>query len=232
MPAFPNPYTAAIRGLNALLSREPWARDKLRPHAGKTARLIFGAVDTLLVVTESGHVAAVPANAVAADAAAAGAAAVDAPAIAATPAGAVPDVTLTVAPDKLPSLMSGDTAQRMSAVRIDGDAALAHVIGDLARDLRWDVEDDLARVVGDIPAARLVAAASSAARGLRDTTWRLAENVAEYLSEESGAVASRYALENWSAEVRRVRDDTERTAKRIALLQARLNAIAPRVDKE
>ncbi len=69
-------------------------------------------------------------------------------------------------------------------------------------------------------------------RGLRDSAWRVAENVAEYLSEESGAVASRHALEDWSAEVRRVRDDSERTAKRIALLQARLNAIAARVDKE
>jgi ubiquinone biosynthesis protein UbiJ len=124
--------------------------------------------------------------------------------------------------------MSSDTAQRMSAVRIDGDAALAHVIGDLARDLRWDVEDDLARVVGDIPAARVLSTIHGVVAEVRKGAWRFAENVAEYVSEETGAVASSYALQAWGADVRRIRDDAERAAKRVEQLSARIAALEAR----
>ncbi|MEY4752864.1 MAG: hypothetical protein RJA44_539 [Pseudomonadota bacterium] len=38
---------------------------------------------------------------------------------------------------------------------IRGDAEFAAQIGWLAENLRWDIEDDLARVVGDVPARQL-----------------------------------------------------------------------------
>lgn len=197
------PSAAAISALNALLSREPWARDRLRPHAAKTARVAVGALGLSLRITEAGSVEAAPTD-------------------------VEPDVVLTIAAGRLSALMSQDTAQRMSAVHIQGDAALAHVIGDLARDLRWDVEEDLARVVGDAPAMRLIALATGAVRGVRTGAWRAAENMAEYLSEESGAVASSHALQSWHADVRRVRDDAERAAKRVEHLKARLAALESR----
>lgn len=196
------PSSAVIRALNALLSREPWARERLRPHAGKIARIVFGA-SLALRITAEGHVEQADTD-------------------------LAPDVTLTIDSGKLSALMSSDTAQRMSAVRIDGDAALAHVIGDLARDLRWDVEEDLSRVVGDIPASRLLSAAHGMADGVRKGAWRFAENVAEYLSEESGAVASSYALQAWGADVRRTRDDAERAAKRVDQLSVRIAALEAR----
>ncbi|GAA4337212.1 SCP2 sterol-binding domain-containing protein [Pigmentiphaga soli] len=225
MSALPSPYAAAVRALNALLAREPWARERLRPHAGKHARLLFGAARVDLCVTADGQVEWQPA---------ANGASTEAPPAQESALGrgsgepcpgalsAAPDVTLSVATDKLPSLLSGDAARRMSAVRIDGDAAFAHAIGDLARDLRWDAEEDLARLVGDIPAARLSAAASGAWRGLREGAWRLAENLAEYATEERGLVAGGQPLADWGAEDRRLRDDAERAAKRAAALHGRL----------
>jgi ubiquinone biosynthesis protein UbiJ len=197
------PSVAAVRALNALLSREPWAQERLRPHAGKTARIASGVGGLTLRITPEGNVETAEAE-------------------------AVPEVTLTVIGGKLAALLSNDTAQRMSAVHIDGDAALAHVIGDLARDLRWDVEEDLSRIVGDIPAARLHSMVTGVANGVRKGAWRFAENVAEYLSEESGAVASSYALEAWSGDVRRTRDDAERAAKRVQQLSERIAALEAR----
>ena len=197
-----SPSTNAVRALNALLSREPWAQDRLRPHAGKVARIVFG-VGLALRITAEGNVETVDTE-------------------------VEPDVTLTIDSGKLSALMSSDTAQRMSAVHIDGDAALAHVIGDLARDLRWDVEDDLARVLGDIPAARVFSLVHGVAAGVRKGAWRFAENVAEYVSEETGAVASSYALEAWGAGVRHIRDDAERAAKRVEQLGARIAALEAR----
>jgi len=192
-----NPSAAAIRALDTLLLREPWARERLRPHAGKTACLVAGGARLALTITPHGLVQAAAPD-------------------------AVPDVILTVDGGRLPDLLSDDAARRMGAVRIEGDAALAHVAGDLARDLRWDVEEDLAGIIGDIPAARLVGAARGVARGVRAGAWRLAENVAEYLTEEVDAVAAAPALRAWGAEVRRLRDDAERAAKRVEHLHARL----------
>jgi ubiquinone biosynthesis protein UbiJ len=208
MPAFlPNPSTFAVRALGSLLVREPWARERLRAHAGKTACLVFGGTRVALAITPVGLVET------------------------ADPA-APADVTLTAASDRLPELMSADPARRMAAVRIEGDAALAQVVGDLARDLRWDVEDDLAGLIGDIPAARLAGAASGIARGVRGSAWRLASNVAEYLTEERGVLASTYDLTAWGGEVRRLRDDAERAGKRVEHFQARLARLEARLGRK
>ncbi|QEI08614.1 hypothetical protein FXN63_24295 [Pigmentiphaga aceris] len=196
----PTPAAAATRAFNALLDREPWARDRLQAHAGKTAKLALGGLTFAFGITAAGHVA---------------------PALEAV----APDVVLTVATDKISSLMSDDPARRMSAVRIEGDASLAHTISDLARDLRWDVEEDLAGVVGDVAALRLVQGARAINAGVRDGAWRLAENLSEYVTEEAGLVASAPALAAWSGDVRRLRDGVERADKRLEALRRRVDAL-------
>ena len=63
------------------------------------------------------------------------------------------------------------------ATHISGDAALAQVVADLSKQLRWDPEDALARVVGDIAALRLVGGARRLAGGTLQAGQRAAENV-------------------------------------------------------
>lgn len=191
-----------VRLLNALLSREAWARDRLRPHAGKTVRLVAGGFDWRLTVTSDGRIDS-------ADVA------------------VLPNVTLTVEAGQLPRLLSAEPAERMQAVRIDGEAALAQVVADLARDLRWDVEDDLSRLMGDAPALRLSSAVRRLGSGARTSASRLLSNTAEYLTHESRAVAERHALADWRAQVARMVADTDALAARVARLEARLDA-APR----
>ena len=52
-------------------------------------------------------------------------------------------------------------------VRIEGDVQLAAEINWLADHVRWDVEEDLARIVGDAPAHGLCQAARSVGQALR-----------------------------------------------------------------
>jgi ubiquinone biosynthesis protein UbiJ len=52
-------------------------------------------------------------------------------------------------------------------VRIEGDVQLAADINWLVDNLRWDVEDDLARVIGDGPAHTVGNVARSAAAALK-----------------------------------------------------------------
>lgn len=126
----PTPARLAVGALNALLKREDWARERLARHAGKTVRFALGGFTLGLTIDSEGLAAQ-------ADAA------------------VVPDVTLTVAPEKLPlpRLGAGGAAPDFAeATHISGDAALAQVVADLSRQLRWDPEDSLARLVGDISA--------------------------------------------------------------------------------
>jgi ubiquinone biosynthesis protein UbiJ len=52
-------------------------------------------------------------------------------------------------------------------VSVDGDAALAADVSWLVDNLRWDVQDDLARVVGEVPAREIARVGSVLAGGLR-----------------------------------------------------------------
>ena len=61
-------------------------------------------------------------------------------------------------------LMQGDTPN----VRIEGDIQLAAEVQWLAQNVRWDLEDDLARIVGDVPAHHLINAAKAVHAKLRE----------------------------------------------------------------
>lgn len=68
------------------------------------------------------------------------------------PAGRTPDLTLTVALqapwEMAQSLLEG----KAPPVKIEGDVQLAAEVGWLADNLRWDIEEDLSRILGDVPA--------------------------------------------------------------------------------
>jgi ubiquinone biosynthesis protein UbiJ len=69
-------------------------------------------------------------------------------------------------------------------MEIQGDAALAAEVGWLAENLRWDIEDDLARIVGDAPAhqlARVMRWGVDAARRLAAGSAGLARGTASGL---------------------------------------------------
>ncbi|MDR0457988.1 MAG: hypothetical protein LBH10_03025, partial [Burkholderiaceae bacterium] len=80
------------------------------------------------------------------------------------------DLLLTLTDDSPLALAQSALRGARPAVRIEGDVQLAGDINWLVDNLRWDVEDDLARVVGGA-AARQIA---SIARGVADAARRFA----------------------------------------------------------
>src|SRR5690606_1766250 len=184
---------------NMLLRREDWARERLSRHAGKTLRFAVGAFKTGFVLQSDGYVQ------------------VSDPAV-------VPDVILTVPAARfadLPSVLrSRDPAAIAAIMHVQGSAGLAQVVSDLARDLRWDLGDDLSRIVGDVAAARLTSFGRNAASGMQSAAIRLAGNVGEYLTEESGLMATRQAYDDWVGRLAEMR-------KRLDRLDARISALPP-----
>ena len=205
VPALPHPASVAVGAFNALLRREAWARDRLLRHAGKTVRMAVGGFQASLTITSEGH------------------ATVADPAV-------VPDVTVTLAAEKLTlahvlsmrSAPDGDAI--MDITHISGDAGLAQVVGELARHLRWDVQDELATRIGDVAAVRLTQAAKAAVHGTRSAGQRLAGNVAEYLSEERRVLVGRALFDEH-------RQELADTVQALDALDARLKRLTRRTER-
>jgi ubiquinone biosynthesis protein UbiJ len=76
--------------------------------------------------------------------------------------------------------------------RFSGDADLAGELEALSRTLRWDAEEDLSRVFGDVVGHRAAEAGRALWRWQLDSAARVAEALAAYASDE-GRMAVRRA---------------------------------------
>ncbi len=189
MRALPVSWLAAV---NHVLGQAAWARAQLRPFAGQCAQITLPPFSAMFSVTAEGFIAAPP---IAAEAAAS----IDLPA-------------------STPLLALQGYAAVMRAACITGSAEFAQNLGYVMQHLRWDIEEDLSRFLGDIAAHRLVAGVSAFAAQQRQRAKNLAENLVEYLTEERPAIAHRHAIADFSADVDCLRDDTARLEKRMQRL--------------
>ncbi len=74
--------------------------------------------------------------------------------------------------------------------------------------------------MGDVAAVRLVDGARRVFEGMRSLHRKLTENTAEYLLEENPVLLRPQAVADFAADVSKLRDDTERMAKRLDKLAA------------
>jgi ubiquinone biosynthesis protein UbiJ len=132
--------------------------------------------------------------------------------------GAPRDLDVRISPFLVPRLAAGEEAA-FREIEMQGDAELAQEVSFLARNLTWDIEEDLSRVVGDIAAHRMAGAARGFARWGRDASLRMGQGAAEYWTEESPLIASRVKLEGFARDVSDLRDAVERLAKRIERME-------------
>ncbi|NMF89675.1 ubiquinone biosynthesis accessory factor UbiJ [Aromatoleum petrolei] len=183
----------AQAAINHLLARADWARERLAPHAGRCARISVEPLALTFAIDHDGYL-------------------VD------TEDERAPDVTLSLPLSALPGLASGDANRLMNAVRIEGSADLADTLGFVFRNLRWDAEEDLSLVFGDILAHRMVEGATGLRR-MHERAWAgLTGNLAEYLAEEQHALVTRAALQGLGEQLRVLRDDLARLDKRLGRL--------------
>ena len=83
------------------------------------------------------------------------------------PEGAAPDLQLHVTEASPLALASVALRGDKPAIRIEGDVQLAAEINWLVDHVRWDLEEDVARLIGDAPAHTLGKVARKAAQALR-----------------------------------------------------------------
>jgi ubiquinone biosynthesis protein UbiJ len=182
----PGPLLTAI---NHLLGQADWARKKLAPFAGHSARIELPPFAANFLIADDGSIA---------DPVVDGA----------------PEVSVAL-PATTPLLALQGKEAVMRAVRIEGSAEFAEALGFVIRNLRWDAEEDLSKIVGDIAAHRLVTGARELAGWQRQATQNFAENFTEYFTEEQPLIARRADIAEFSADVDRLRDDVARLEKRV-----------------
>jgi len=128
--------------LNHVLMQEPEAQARLKRQQGRVVEARWRVFTLRLVATPAGLLD------------------LASPAI-------VPDLTLTVTEDSPWSLTQAALRGDKPPVRIEGDVQFAAEVNWLVDNVRWDMEEDLARVLGDAPAHAVGRVARGMADGLR-----------------------------------------------------------------
>jgi ubiquinone biosynthesis protein UbiJ len=183
---------AAAGFINHLLRGASWAREELKRFSGRTARFEIVPFALSLTILENGEVALAA-------------------------AGSVPSVPAHLTPGLMLRLAARDPAAWQD-VQIAGDTDFASAIHHVARNLRWDIEEDMSRVFGDIPAHRMAEAGRTLRRWGDQAFENTGRSFAEYWTEEQPLIAGRRDIDEFSRAVDELRDDVARLEKRISLL--------------
>lgn len=128
--------------LNHVLMQESEAMERLARQSGRVVQVQWRSVSLALQITRAGLLEL------------------------AAPS-ATPDLRVHMA-DESPLALAGSVLQgERPAIRIDGDVQFAAEIQWLVDHVRWDVEEDLARLIGDTPAHWIASAGQRVAQALR-----------------------------------------------------------------
>lgn len=182
----------STRLLQHLISQNSWASALLQPFAGKSVQLKVSFASASLVILENGNLAiAGETN--------------------------VPDATVTISPSLLLRLLARDEAANRQ-ISIEGDTHLAAELAKVFSNMRWDYEDDLSNLIGDIPANKIGTFARDTASSMKETSINLTEMLSEYWQEEMPLIAKKRNVEQFNAEVDNLRADVARFEKKLAKL--------------
>ena len=182
------------RSLNHLLRQSPGATEALRRHAGSSVRFDLTLAQFDCRIADDGCFSE---------------AVVD-----------TPDAVIRPTPALLARLpFFGRDAWRFA--EYSGDPALLATLDRVFKQLNWDVEADLAPLVGDIAAHRLHTMGRDALAGIAHTASALGHNASEYLVEEAELMARGVDVARFNHEVDLLADDVARLDARLRLLEAR-----------
>lgn len=151
--------------LNHVLMQEKAAQDRLRRQKGKPVRIQWGEFHLTLAPTAAGLLER-------------------------TAATATPELTMTLTQTSPLALAQTVLSGAKPAVDIQGDVQLAAEVAWLVDNVRWDVEEDLSRFVGDGPAHTLSTMARSSAEALKAFLARVPTRFTPGRGNASGGFAA------------------------------------------
>jgi ubiquinone biosynthesis protein UbiJ len=131
------------------------------------------------------------------------------------------DAVIAGSPFALVNLLTAAAANPGSSasVQVRGDAEVANRFRELFKLLRPDIETEVSRFIGDVPAHGLAKIASAALGWSRRAVASSRANLAEYLQEESRDLVNKTELTEFLRGVDQVREAADRAEARLTLLE-------------
>ncbi len=114
------------------------------------------------------------------------------------------------------------SSQTRSSVHIRGDAEIANLYRQLFAAARPDLEEEMSRWVGDMPARHLSQLAKSVRTWARRARRTAGENIAEYLQEEDRDLVTKTEMEEFLRGVDGVRESVDRIEARLQGIEQRM----------
>lgn len=183
--------------LQHLIVQNSWAKAHLVPFAGNTIAFDFAIAKTNLIILEDGSLALGGET-------------------------APPEASIYGPPSLILRMLAKDEAAKMD-FKVTGDTQLAVEVSKILQNMRWDFEDDLSKIVGDIPATKIADFGRKTAQTIKETSTNLAEMLSEYLQEEQPLIAKKRHVEQFISDVDALRNDVARFEKRLAKLTKEIN---------
>lgn len=182
--------------LQHLTHQNEWSRPHLQPFAGKVVQFDFVLLKANLLILEDGSLAIAGET-------------------------AAPEATIHVPPSLALRLIAGDEAAKM-LVKIDGNTQLASEFSKVLQNMRWDIEEDLSHVTGDIAAFKIGEFTKKAFTEMRQQSQNAAEMLSEFWQEEKPILAKKRHVEQFNADVDTLKSDVARLEKRLMKLSKKL----------
>ena len=202
-----SPKLVFVRLLNSLLKQEPWARERTQQFAGKVVKFQLPMTSLALMLNQNGTMELADAN-------------------------VASNVTVTLASEQVPAIVKElsnggiggdglDVKRFMSYVHIEGEAGLANLVSDLARELRWDRHYYLANLFGPVITSHLLRTERFVVDKGRESTDTILRAGADILSHEQEVLIAKVHFNDLGRELSEL-------DMRIAQLEKATTALAKR----
>jgi len=186
-----------IRFLQHITQQNSWSRPYLTPFSGRILQFDFSLLKAHLIILEDGSLSLAGESAKA-------------------------DAIIHIPPSLAMRLMAQDESAKMQ-IKIDGDTHLATEFSKVLQQMRWDYEEDLSHLVGDIAANKLVTGGKKIAQETKKQSINLAEMLSEYWQEEKPTIAKKWQVEKFVQEVDSLKSDMARFEKKLKKFSKSVN---------
>ncbi len=183
-----------VSPINHVLRRESWACRRLQSHSGKTICIrILPLFELNIIIQANGELQE-------------------------TPKHNEMDATLTLSPIILAGLLAHDE-QSFTHIESSGDIDLAAELINIGKNIHFNAEQDLSKIVGDIPAHRIAQVGEQVIQWHAKSINNLSEALAEYWLEEQPMIAKSAYISEFTNQVGKLQNDLDRLDQRIRHLK-------------
>jgi ubiquinone biosynthesis protein UbiJ len=191
--------SVVLRALNHLIEQERWAHDLLLTREGQSISITLPIGDFQITLQEGMFVNA-----------------------AGTPHPS--SVSLAITQEAIWAFLKEGKSGAMKFAKISGDIDFAADLNRLAADLKWEVEEDLSKFLGDAPARRVVLKSQKISHQTQLAMNDLKSGIRDYLVYEKNILVDSQQMKDFKSDLRLLRDQLDRAEKKVNQLEQVFNS--------